>query len=101
VLRYQLNLVEPEDLIPIRTNKTRHAAGLIMAGGLGFEPRLVVSETTVLPLDDPPNSGLTFGELRGATCLVQTNFLTLYLTGIAGNETGTSQAGPQFAVVLH
>ena len=25
-----------------------------MAGGLGFEPRLVVSETTVLPLDDPP-----------------------------------------------
>ena len=25
-----------------------------MAGGLGFEPRLVESESTVLPLDDPP-----------------------------------------------
>ena len=25
-----------------------------MAGGLGFEPRLVDPESTVLPLDDPP-----------------------------------------------
>ena len=25
-----------------------------MAGGLGFEPRLEESESTVLPLDDPP-----------------------------------------------
>ena len=29
-------------------------AGLVLAGGLGFEPRLVESESTVLPLDDPP-----------------------------------------------
>lgn len=27
-----------------------------MAGGLGFEPRLVESESTVLPLDDPPST---------------------------------------------
>ena len=72
-----------------------------MAGGLGFEPRLVESESTVLPLDDPPNSGLTFGELRCATRLVQTDLFTLYLTGIAGNKTGTSQGWTQFAVVLH
>ncbi len=25
-----------------------------MAGGLGFEPRLIDPESTVLPLDDPP-----------------------------------------------
>lgn len=25
-----------------------------MAGGLGFEPRLMESESIVLPLDDPP-----------------------------------------------
>ena len=25
-----------------------------MAGGLGFEPRLEESESSVLPLDDPP-----------------------------------------------
>ena len=28
---------------------------LIMAGALGFEPRLTESESAVLPLDDPPN----------------------------------------------
>ena len=26
----------------------------ILAGGLGFEPRLAESESAVLPLDDPP-----------------------------------------------
>ena len=26
-----------------------------LAGGPGFEPELTVSETVVLPLDDPPN----------------------------------------------
>ena len=37
--------------------KTRLAAGsCFMAGGLGFEPRLEESESSVLPLDDPPNS---------------------------------------------
>ncbi len=30
-----------------------------MAGGLGFEPRLVESESTVLPLDDPPVKNTT------------------------------------------
>ncbi len=28
---------------------------ILLAGGLGFEPRLEASEATVLPLDDPPN----------------------------------------------
>ena len=28
---------------------------LKMAGGLGFEPRLMGSEPIVLPLDDPPS----------------------------------------------
>ena len=28
--------------------------GVKMAGGLGFEPRLEESESSVLPLDDPP-----------------------------------------------
>lgn len=27
----------------------------LLAGGLGFEPRLTESESAVLPLDDPPN----------------------------------------------
>jgi hypothetical protein len=27
----------------------------LMAGGLGFEPRLAESESAVLPLDDPPS----------------------------------------------
>lgn len=27
---------------------------LCLAGGPGFEPELTVSETVVLPLDDPP-----------------------------------------------
>ena len=26
----------------------------LLAGGLGFEPRLAESESAVLPLDDPP-----------------------------------------------
>ena len=28
-----------------------------LAGGLGFEPRLMESESIVLPLDDPPARG--------------------------------------------
>ena len=27
---------------------------MLLAGGLGFEPRLAESESAVLPLDDPP-----------------------------------------------
>ncbi len=30
-----------------------------MAGGRGFEPRLAESESTVLPLDDPPSRNTT------------------------------------------
>ena len=29
---------------------------ILLAGGLGFEPRLEESESSVLPLDDPPKS---------------------------------------------
>src|SRR5271168_4813509 len=29
----------------------------MVAGGLGFEPRLAESESAVLPLDDPPSAG--------------------------------------------
>ena len=29
----------------------------VLAGGLGFEPRLAESESAVLPLDDPPEVG--------------------------------------------
>ncbi len=32
-----------------------NAREFILAGGLGFEPRLAESESAVLPLDDPPN----------------------------------------------
>ena len=31
---------------------------MLLAGGLGFEPRLAESESAVLPLDDPPIKGL-------------------------------------------
>ena len=31
---------------------------LLLAGGLGFEPRLTESESVVLPLDDPPKEPL-------------------------------------------
>ena len=41
----------------IITRKGPKGPFLVMAGGLGFEPRLVESESTVLPLDDPPRSG--------------------------------------------
>ena len=52
------SLVEPEVLIPVRL-KTKPAFRRVpfsLAGGLGFEPRLEESESSVLPLDDPPNS---------------------------------------------
>ncbi len=37
----------------------REQAFLSLAGGRGLEPRLTVSETAVLPLDDPPFGGRT------------------------------------------
>ena len=36
------------------SSKIFRKGGGIMAGGLGFEPRLTESESVVLPLDDPP-----------------------------------------------
>ena len=42
-----------------------------MAGGLGFEPRLEESESSVLPLDDPPRiqiKGQTGKETARAVC---------------------------------
>ena len=41
----------PLDLQPKRRPALR---ALLLAGGLGFEPRLTESESAVLPLDDPP-----------------------------------------------
>jgi hypothetical protein len=32
----------------------------ILAGGLGFEPRLAAPKTAVLPLDDPPVTPLVY-----------------------------------------
>ena len=39
---------------------------MVLAGGLGFEPRLTESESVVLPLDDPP-SGAGMGRRPGAS----------------------------------
>ncbi len=35
--------------------KLQETSRLVVAGGLGFEPRLTESESVVLPLDDPPS----------------------------------------------
>ena len=82
----------------------------VLAGGLGFEPRLAESESAVLPLDDPPRiefrktlrpalslsirervmprQGVrsTLRVLRTATCLAATDFLALDFARIACNE---------------
>ena len=98
------------------TTKPAWQRVLLLAGGLGFEPRLVESESTVLPLDDPPSESaqvnqtqaqiqmgarcipcacicllLTLGELRSTAGLVQTDLLALDLARIAGHESGTTQ----------
>ena len=39
----------------------------VLAGGLGFEPRLTESESAVLPLDDPPRSERPSGDGRWET----------------------------------
>ncbi len=46
-----LTRCSPLDLQPKRRPAAR---ALLLAGGLGFEPRLTESESAVLPLDDPP-----------------------------------------------
>jgi hypothetical protein len=48
------------DPSPDQNEKGPHQAGpVVLAGGLGFEPRLTESESVVLPLDDPPKTYLT------------------------------------------
>src|SRR3990167_1731240 len=99
----------------MRAPQTRSPAfaGLgVMAGELGFEPRLAVSETAVLPLDDSPIrdslqfnrpgrlTELTLRELGGAAGFVQANLFTLDFTGVAGHETGLAQLGLQGFVVF-
>lgn len=73
----------------LQTQKTRLMAGCL-AGGEGFEPPLAVSETAVLPLDDPPRDRqvprLSFAVLRTLTCFTQTDFLTFNLTIITCYE---------------
>src|SRR5690606_19130097 len=71
----------------------------ILAGGLGFEPRLTESESVVLPLDDPPSwladgpppSRLALGELSSATCLAEADLLALDLARIARHVSGIAQ----------
>ena len=48
-----------------------------MAGGLGFEPRLDESESSVLPLDDPPillRNHTTYAEKKQASVFSSINF---------------------------
>ena len=53
----------------------------MLAGGLGFEPRLAESESAVLPLDDPPSSWC------GAPCLVPLRAREPpYSKGLAGRK---------------
>src|SRR4249919_2415641 len=91
------------------TKKAPLSRGLFrVAGELGFEPRLTVSETVVLPLDDSPIRNapdstlrrLALRELRGAAGLVQADLLALDFAGVAGHETGLAQLAFQRLVVL-
>ena len=45
---------------------SRQEVGAILAGGLGFEPRLTESESVVLPLDDPPEGCAKCNVICGA-----------------------------------
>ena len=41
-------------MMPENEKGPENRAFVVLAGGLGFEPRLTESESVVLPLDDPP-----------------------------------------------
>src|SRR3990167_7197419 len=99
----------------MRAPQTRSPAfaGLgVLAGELGFEPRLAVSETAVLPLDDSPIRDslqalgpgrltiLALGELRSAASLVQADLLALDFACVTGHEARLAQFRLQRVVVL-
>ena len=48
-----------------KTRPTSRWASFVLAGGLGFEPRLTESESAVLPLDDPPKTWRDLGPGTG------------------------------------
>lgn len=41
-----------QTILRLSTKRSKYL--ILLAGGLGFEPRLTESESAVLPLDDPP-----------------------------------------------
>ena len=67
------------------------AGSLCLAGGEGFEPPQTASEAVVLPLDDPPKTGLSFAVLRGLAGFMQTDLFTLDFAGVAGQEAEGAQ----------
>ena len=96
-----------------------------MAGGLGLEPRLTVSETVVLPLDDPPmtvdhNGRIrpladgpvtdapakasavrsTLGVLRRLARFAQADLLAFHFTCVTGHEARFAQRRLQGFVVF-
>ena len=76
----------------------------VLAGGLGFEPRLAESESAVLPLDDPPTkraARLALAVLSRATGLVQTDLLALDFASVTGQQAGAAQVASQIFVVVH
>ncbi len=62
VQNHTVILSNPGVLIAVSPSKSKKKTSLrrpfdFLAGGEGFEPPLAESESAVLPLDDPPNSG--------------------------------------------
>ena len=47
---------------------------LLLAGGRGFEPRLTVPETAVLPLDEPPTSLDAYSIMAGCGRQISSGF---------------------------
>src|SRR5262245_14543612 len=78
----------------------------LLAGGLGFEPRLAESESAVLPLDDPPNSvrpresNSALAELRPAARLAPADLLALDLARVARHEARGTKRLAQLRVEL-
>src|SRR6185503_2700573 len=88
--------------------ESRHLAGslALLAGGLGFEPRLAESESAVLPLDDPPNPvrpqerKSALAELRPAARLAPADFLALDLARVARDEAGSTKRLAQLRIEI-
>ncbi len=49
-----------------RLPRSEHLGKSFLAGGRGFEPRLTVPETAVLPLDEPPTSLDAYSIMAGS-----------------------------------